>query len=512
MHMYVFILTPIIGDHYVSSRRKRRLIRMKAIWIGATLMWLSIASAGMAQNTTGTIVGTVSDPTGSLVAGAQVTAVRSETGESRHVVTNGQGDFTFQLLKPGIYDVNVAAAGYESTQITGIILQVDRITRADVSLKIGGTTQNVTVNSSALTLDTDSAQIGQTIVENQVTELPMNGRNFTDFLFLTPGATQTTSEQNSFRFMSGGAISLAGSRNGSNGYTIDGTSIMDYGYDTPAYNISLDAIQEFNVQTATYSAQYGYSANQVNISSKSGSKIFHGSAFEYIRNDAVDAKNYFLTTSQPLRQNQFGYSVGGPVWIPKIYDGRRNTFFFANYEGQRIHATQALSGISPTSAEIGGVFPFPIYDPLTGAEFPNDTIPTDRVSRLGQLIQSNPTSWFPLPNIPGAAPGATNVVVGVPAPVTTNQQNYRLDQQFSEKDSAFLRAAKSDITAQTPQFLSSISSINTLQTARNYTLTETHGFTSTLLNQLRIGYLEFQAVRHGPIATAADKSADRKSV
>lgn len=153
---------------------------MRGTWLGAGLMWLSVASAGLAQSTTGTIVGTVMDPNGALVGGADVTVVRSETGESRHVGTNGQGDFTFQLLKPGTYDVNVAATGYESAHITGIILQVDRIARADVFLKIGATTQSVTVNASALTLDTDSAQVGQTIVENQVTELPMNGRNFTE--------------------------------------------------------------------------------------------------------------------------------------------------------------------------------------------------------------------------------------------------------------------------------------------------------------------------------------------
>jgi hypothetical protein len=471
------------------------------------LLCLVLATPTHGQNTTGSIVGEVTDSSGASVPNARVTILRVETGESRPVTTNGNGAFTAQLLNPGTYTVTVTADGFKHAIRNGIVLQVDRVARADFALEVGGESQTVTVNSQSLTLDTDSTQVGQTIVENQVTQLPMNGRNFTDLLFLTPGAGQTTGEQNQFRYDSGGAISLEGSRSGSNGYTIDGTSIMEYGYDTPAYNISLDAIQEFNVQTATYSAQYGYSANQVNISSKSGSNEFHGSAFEYIRNDAVDAKNFFLTTNQPLRQNQFGYSLGGPVWIPKIYDGRRKTFFFANYEGQRIHATQAVSGITPTAQEVQGIFPFPIYDPLTGLEFPGDTIPTSRVSRLGQVIQSDPTYWFPAPNIPGAAQGATNYVAGVAAPVTTDQQNYRIDQQFGAKDSAFFRAAKSDILAVSPNLLTSISDLNTIQAARNYTLTETHIFIPTLLNQFRVGYLEFQSVRSPTDAPASGVQA-----
>ena len=491
----------------------RRPLAVKTVWrllaacIALTAFSGMVAPMASGQNTTGGIVGTVTDSSGASLPNAKVTILSVETGEQRTLTTNGSGAFTAQLLNPGTYTVSVEANGFKQVVRTGLVVQVDRVDRADMALEIGGASQTVTVSSESLTLDTDSTQVGQTIVEHQVNELPMNGRNFTDFLFLTPGASQTTGEQNQFRFNSGGAISLEGSRSGSNGYTVDGTSIMEYGYDTPAYNISLDAIQEFNVQTATYSAQYGYSANQVNISSKSGSNEFHGSAFEYIRNDAVDAKNYFLTTSQPLRQNQFGYSLGGPVWIPKIYDGHKKTFIFANYEGQRIHATQATSGITPTADEVKGIFPFPIYDPLTGLEFPGDTIPSGRVSRLGQVIQANPTYWFPAPNIPGASGGATNYEAGVGAPVTEDQQNYRLDQELGAKDSAFFRAAKSDILAITPTGLSAISNLNTIQTARNYTLTETHIFTPNLLNQFRVGYLEFQAVRSPTDAPSAGVTA-----
>jgi hypothetical protein len=455
------------------------------------------------QNTTGSIVGTITDPTGAAIPGARVTVLNLDTQESREVTAQDSGDFNAQLLNPGNYSVTVLAPGFKQVVTSGIVVQVGRTVRANFTLEVGTEAQSVTVQADSLTLDTDSAQSGQTIVENQITQLPLNGRNFTDLLFLTAGAVQSSSEQNQFRYDSGGAISLQGSRNGSTGYTIDGTSIMDYGYDTPAYQISLDAIQEFNVQTASYSAAYGYSANQLNMSSKPGTNEYHGAVFEYIRNSALDANNYFLRAAQPLRQNQFGYSLGGPVWIPKIYNGHNKTFFFANYEGQRIRQTSVISGAVPASGDmINGVFPFPVWDPLTGQNFPNNTIPANRVSRLGRYIQSNPTLWFPAPNV--ANPTSTiNYVAGAGAPINVDQQNYRLDHQFGTKDSLFFRAAKSDVNLLTPA-LSSLSDINTLQTARNYTLVGTHSFTPVLIDQLRIGYLEAQAVRDPtPITPAA---------
>lgn len=488
---------------------------MKSVQGLFAVLWLAMGLTAWGQNTTGSIVGTVTDSTGATVADAKVTVVQVDTDESRLVTTNTQGNFTAQLLNPGTYNVMVSATGFKKTVRTGLILQVDRVDRADFALEVGNKEERVSVTANALTLDTDSAQVGQTIGEEQVTEIPLNGRQFTGLLFLTAGAVQQTGEQNQFRYDGGGAISLEGSRNQSNNYSIDGTSITDVGYGVPSYNISLDAVQEFTVLTDTYSAQYGYSANQVNIDSRAGTNQFHGSAFEYIRNNAVDARNYFLPASasaSPLRQNQFGYSLGGPVWIPRVYNGRNKTFFFANYEGQRIRATQPESGVVPTAAEVAGTFPYPLYDPLTynpvtGTEqlFPQNpdgstTLPAGRISRFGEVIQSNPTYWFPLPN----GVGAHNFVAGVASPVNNDQQNYRIDQQFGERDSASFRAAKSDILAVQPTELTPIGNVNTVQAARNYTLVETHIFRANLLNQFRIGYLEFQVVRGAEPANPAD--------
>ncbi len=471
------------------------------------LLGILCPTAGFAQNTTGSIVGKIEDASGAVLSGVKVQIRNSATAEMREASTAESGDYTAKLLQPGVYEVTVSAQGFKTGVRSNIILQVDQTVRADFRLSVGSTSETVQVSAQALSLDTDSSSVGEVIVEKQITELPLNGRNFTDLLFLTAGAVQTTGEQSTFRYNSGDAIAIAGARSSSNGYTIDGTTIMDTGYNTPAYQISLDAIQEFKVQTKTYSAEYGYSVNQINMSTKSGSNILHGSVFEYLRNDALDARDYFNRRPQPvnaLRQNQFGYSLGGPVFIPKLYDGRNRTFFFANYEGQRIRQSSTVQGIVPTPAELQGQFPFLINDPLTGQPFPQQngiyTIPADRISRYGQIIQKNPTLFFPEPN----STGTFNFVGGIQSPVDADQQNYRLDQKITKNDSIFFHAAKSDITATVPSSLTAISNTITSQDTRNYTITYTHLFTTNLINQVRYGYLEALSIQNPFVLAPSD--------
>ena len=192
------------------------------------------------------------------------------------------------------------------------------------------------VTANAVALDTETASVSQLISQKQVEQLPLNGRNFLSLLFIGAGAVQTTGEQGQMRQGEGNAISINGGRPTSNNYTLDGLVNTDTALNTPAVILSQDAIQEFKVQSETYSAEYGFSANQINIVSKSGSNEFHGTVFEFLRNDAFDARSTFQTTVPELRQNQFEFVLGGPVYIPKVYNGRNKTFFLANYEGWRI--------------------------------------------------------------------------------------------------------------------------------------------------------------------------------
>ena len=203
----------------------------------------------------------------------------------------------------------------------------------------------VEVNATGVTLDTDSSALSQLVSQQQVEELPLNGRNFMQLLLLGAGAVTLGGEQGTMRQGEGGAVSINGGRPEGNNYTLDGLINTDTALVTPAVILSQDAIQEFKVESGTYSAEYGYSASQINIVSKGGTNQLHGTVFEFDRNDAFDALPFATSTdyiagvktkNPVLRQNQFGFVVDGPVYIPKLYDGRNKTFFMANYEGWRI--------------------------------------------------------------------------------------------------------------------------------------------------------------------------------
>jgi hypothetical protein len=212
------------------------------------------------------------------------------------------------------------------------------------------------VNASAVALDTDTSAISQTISNTQVENLPLQDRNFTQFLLLGAGAVETTGEQGSMRVGKGNAISINGARPTSNNYTLDGLVNTDTALNTPAVILSIDAMQEFKEQTSTYSAEYGFSANQVNIVSKSGGNDIHGSLFWFGRNDALDAQTPFAGKNAKLRQNQFGFVASGPAYLPKLYNGRNKTFWLANYEGWRTTLGTTVQGLVGDPAQLSGDF------------------------------------------------------------------------------------------------------------------------------------------------------------
>ena len=500
-----------------------------------TAVLVLFSGRAIAQNASGTIVGHVTDANGAAIVAAQVSVTNQDTREARTVSTNGAGDYTVSLLQPGRYQVTVTASGFKSETQSGIVLNVDQTVRSEVSLAVGSQSESVTVNAAALALDTDTAGVGELIGGEQIAELPLNGRNFQDLMFLAPGAVNNTGgEQSVYRLTISGtgvsSVSLGGSRGSSEGYTVDGTSILDIGYDTPMFGPSLDDVGEFNELTKSYSAAYGYSVNQINVTSKSGTNSYHGSAFEYLRNNYVDALIHGFTPGEAvglLQQNQFGYSLGGPVRIPWLYDGRNKTFFFVNYEGFRHNTGGGSAPTSvPTADEMSGKFdadvlgtftakqappgvgytqcghtyhagdPHPLFNPFdpNGCPFPvaadgSYTIPSASISNLGKLIM-RPGLYYPAgPNVTGAAPGINNYVYSTKTFLTFDQQNYRIDQNIGSKDQIFFHAVKHDEsqngTADTP-----VNAVFENQPARLYTTTETHTFSPNFTNQIRLGYSE----------------------
>lgn len=524
---------------------------MKAVYLRAILSVMVFsglfwANPAYAQNASGTLLGRVTDPSGGVIVAATITVTNQQTHESRTLETNGSGDYTFPLLVPGVYSINASAQGFQSKIQSGIVLDVDKAVRADISLPVGSSSATVTVSANSLSLDTDSASVGQVITGEQINSLPLFGRNFQDLMFLAPGAVNNPGgEQSIFRITVSGtglsSISVGGSRGSSQGYTVDGTTILDIGYDTPAFGPSLDSVAEFNELTKSYSAAYGYSMNQINVVSKSGTNQYHGSVFEYLHNNYVDALAHGTvpgSAGQILRLNQFGYSLGGPVKIPWLYNGANKTFFFANYEGFRQSAGggSATPASVPTADEMKGIFspsvlgnftaaqaptgvgytqcghtyhagdPHPLFDPFDprGCPFPiggdgNYTIPASRISNLGKLIM-RPGLYYPAaPNVSGVAVPVNNYLYSSKSYLNFDQQNYRIDQNIGSKDQLFFHAVKHDMdSVGTAAVLANAKYAS--QPGRLYTMTETHLFNPTLTNQIRVGFME-ALYKTGPSTT-----------
>jgi hypothetical protein len=295
---------------------------MSAMTRNFLLCLLVISSATLLYGqagATGTIIGTVTDNSGAVVAKVSVDVTNIDTAVTKHTETTSTGDYSVPYLQPGTYRVTVEARGFQKSVVDGVVLVVAQEARANVTLKPGATSETVEVQANAVALETDSATVSQTVTQQQVNELPLNGRNFLSLLFIGAGAVETNGEMGQMRQGEGNAISINGSRPESSNYMLDGLANTDTALETPAVILSQDAIQEFKIQSETYSAEYGFSANQINIVSKSGTNQLHGSIFEFDRNDAFDAKAPFQTAVPELRQNQFGFVVGGPVYIPKVY-------------------------------------------------------------------------------------------------------------------------------------------------------------------------------------------------
>ncbi len=481
----------------------------------------------------GTILGTVTDTSGAVVASANVTVTNLGTNITRATTTSESGDFTVPFLPPGTYRVSAESKGFQKSVTDNVTLVVAQEARVNITMKAGASTEVVEVQASAVALDTDSSTVSQIVTQKQVDQLPLNGRNFINLLFIGAGAVETTGEQGQMRQGAGNAISINGGRPTSNNYTLDGMINTDTALNTPAVILSQDAIQEFKVQSETYSAEYGFSANQVNIVSKSGTNQLHGSAFEFLRNDAFDALSPFQSATPnfkkpELRQNQFGFVVGGPVYIPKIYDGRNKTFFLANYEGWRIRRGNStffnapppawlqgdfssLSGLAlPTAAGgtcVPGATAFcrPV-DPDTGAPFTGDTIDSSRFSNLAKVALG--AGLIPAPNCL-AASCLGNVLLSSALPQTVNQQTYRIDQTFSHYGSVFFRFTKSNYSNLNINGSDSVpfGFGNFVQQPTSWSVSHTINLGTSIVNNFRFGHLTAISNQGGVPAPESDVTA-----
>ena len=439
------------------------------------------------------------DQSEGVIPGATVSLESQLTGAARQIETNASGLFTFPFLPVGVYSVTAEQGGFRASRRGDIELNVDQVIRVELVLEIGEASETVEVQATAAAIDSESAAVSQTVTQRQVRDLPLNGRNFMSLLFLGAGAVESFGEQ-SVRQRSGMTISIQGARPTSNNYMLDGTANTDTAFNTPAVVLSVDAIEEFKEQTSTYSAEYGFSANQINLISKSGTNQFHGSLFWFLRNDALDARGFFDAGKLPLRQNQFGFVAGGPAYVPNVYDGRNKTFFLVNYEGLRTRESRTRLGIVPSTENLAGRFEEAITDPFTGEPFANGIIPETRVARLADVARS--TEFWPLAN--ADLPRGRNFR-GVDRRTTdTNQRTYRLDQVLGRHGSIFGRLTKSDLVNVTPTLPTPKGDKFVNQEATSWQVSHTALISPTLVNQFRFGYLNYTADQFGATMPDAD--------
>ncbi|HYI93763.1 MAG TPA: carboxypeptidase regulatory-like domain-containing protein [Bryobacteraceae bacterium] len=475
--------------------------------IAALLLPATVSRLYGQATTLGQIVGTVTDPSGAAIANAKVRAINTQTGVGRETATGESGNFSVLSLIPGTYSVEVTAPNFQKQVQENLRLEVAGSINLTFALTVGQVTETVMVQAEAELLKSTEASMSTTIDNSKVVELPLNGRNFNNLVRLTPGATR--GQNDGGPTLNAQTWAVTGSRSDNANYTLDGTFNNGSFFKTAAIAPSIDAISEFKIQT-NMSARYGAAAGaNINVSIKSGTNEYHGSAYEFLRNAKMDSRAYFATRRPDFKFNQFGFTLGGPIQIPKVYDGRNRTFFFFNYEGfqRRQEATQNIT--IPNAAwrtgnlqyNLDGVTPLPpIYDPYTEQQtgtdaqgrpiytrqrFPNNQIPT---SRMPAYVQAYINLWYPSTLTPQTLTNTSNYVNATLNSREDNQTHTRIDHKFSDNNNFFGRVSWSDINQLAPANLPNANT-TTYNKYVGVTLSDTHIFSPTAILDIRLGYL-----------------------
>jgi hypothetical protein len=456
---------------------------------------------------TSELTGRIADASGSPVTGAAVEILQLSTDVKWDTRTNADGYYTQALLPPSDYRVTVRLTGFKQ-EARNLTLEVNQVARLDFKLEVGSVSETVEVTAATPLLESSNASIGQVIETQAIADLPLNGRNYLDLAKLSIGVTEPsgigTAGTAGDRAKNGGSFVANGARSDMNNFTLDGidnnAKIADLSNNTNVViQPSVDALGEFKVETNTYSPEYGHSAGAVlNATTKTGTNRIHGSVFEFLRNDAVDARNFFLapgTPKQELRQSQYGTTLGGPIV-------RNKTFLFGSWQGTRQNSGTTMVVTLPSRANLAGDFSSlktAINDPAatvpsdtgTGfvkSAFPGNIIPASRFAETSAKLDA----LIPAQNVPGAA---NNYVV---SPVAVNHRDafdLRGDQNFSDRDKLFVRYSYYRLYFNNPGPLPAplIGSTNFQQSINNQSghqaaIGETHVFSATVVNEFRAGY------------------------
>ena len=465
--------------------------------VALALAVLAFSSTALnAQISTASIQGVVHDSSGAAIPSAAVVLHNVSTNVDTASSTNGTGEYAIVNIVPGAYTLRVSKTGFQTVQQSNLALSVNQTANYDFTLQVGSSGQSINVTAVAPTIESSTAELGTVISTSSVNDLPLNGRNFTELLQLTPGASPiNTAQQLGFKAVGVTDFpSFHGARNRANLFLVDG--VVDQSSISSNYAVSpiVDDIQEFKVDAHNDQVQFGgVSGGVVNVVTKSGTNAFHGAAWEYLRNSDFDARNPFFTTLNPLHQNQFGVNGGGPVLLPH-YNGRNRTFFFASYEGFRNSTPSQTLGRVPTASELQGNLAdlgVPIYNPFTTVPdpanpgqyirdpFANSVVPQSlmdpAMSKLAQGIYPAPTGT-----------GTSNFSRTTPVLTNQNLYNIRGDQQLGDKDSLWFRFSHVTLPTTSVNPIGDASTVTTWH-AHTFAASWTHIFGPGTVMQAQFG-------------------------
>jgi hypothetical protein len=395
------------------------------------LALFAMATLAVAQTPSASVVGRVTDPTGSVIPGASIKITNIDTNQSQPVSTNETGDFTAPFLNPGRYSLEANVTGFRPYKRAEFQLAIEQILRLDVALEVGTSTEAITVTEAPPVLNTETAARGEVTTSQEIAEMPLDGRNYADLALLTGGVIPKGDGGD-------GQYAVNGARADNISFMVDGMNNTQRRNTGPVVNLPLEGVQEFKMMTSGYSAEYGrFAGGVLTVVTKSGTNRLRGSMFEYIRNDVFDATGYFDGEKSKLRRNQFGATITGPVMLPKIYDGRNKTFFMFSWESLRVVDGKTQLGIVPRPEYLTGDFskatdafgkPLGIKDTLNASKvFPNNQIPLNRLDPVSLKM----AAYFPQANV---ASGANNFISQGNGTSSNNNFALKIDHQLSDKD------------------------------------------------------------------------------
>src|ERR1700691_3670298 len=391
-----------IENRTTTKRVSARTLRFACFFV---VVGFLAAMPVFAQLQAGRIVGQVFDPQHASVVGAIITVTNPATNISETVKSDASGNYVVTPLDPGTYSVSVSAQGFETEVRSGIELTVGQAAEVDLNLRIGTASTKVEVTTEGPILETQSGSLNMTVTNTEVQSLPLNGRQFTQLAELSPGVAPLPASGNTQNVrpenLNGNVFD--GINGQESDFLLDGGDITAHHEGGTQIMTSIDATQEYNVESSPYSAEYSGVGAAFNSTTKSGANNFHGDLFEFVRNQDVDAQGFFALTKPELKRNTFGGTIGGPLSIPKLYNGKNKTFFFASYEGNRLVQGLTSNVPVPSQAQLGGDFSasglHKIYDPTTtvgGArtQFPLNKIPSGEISSVATFFNK----LIPMPN------------------------------------------------------------------------------------------------------------------